>query len=42
MCLAPAPEADWYVAQLTHSTHPCRKRPMVAMSIKLTVQLPPM
>jgi hypothetical protein len=42
MFLAPAPDAAWYVAHDTHSTHPCRKRPMVAISIKLMVQLPPM
>ena len=42
MFLAPAPDAAWYVMALTHSTSPALKSPAIAMSMRLTVQLPPM
>ena len=41
MFCAPAPEAAWYVMALTHSTMLCWNKPPKPMSIKLTVQLPP-
>mmetsp|Transcript_122311 Transcript_122311/g.346786 ORF Transcript_122311/g.346786 Transcript_122311/m.346786 type:complete len:209 (+) Transcript_122311:429-1055(+) len=42
MFAAPAPEAAWYVIDVIHSTHPFAKRPPRPMSMRLTVQLPPM
>ena len=42
MFCAPAPEADWYVIAVIHSTTPARSRPPTAISISDTVQLPPM
>jgi hypothetical protein len=42
MFCAPAPEAAWYVIALTHSTRSALSSPSIAMSIRLTVQLPPM
>ena len=42
MFCAPAPEAAWYVMHVIHSIKSRRKRPDSAISIRLTVQLPPM
>ena len=41
MCRAPAPDADWYVMQVIHSTQPRSNSPCRPINMRLTVQLPP-
>ena len=42
MFCAPAPDAAWYVMQVIHSMRSRWNSPASAISIRLTVQLPPM